>query len=557
MPEKNNTEIMFRTVMNPAVFVRFVALVTLGSGLVNLYSVIGPGLEYRMRILLVIFPLEFLHFSRFLTLLIGFSLAFSSINIYRRKKRALLLVSILSFLSIIFHLTKALDYEEAIFSLVLLMMLFLTRKYFTVKSSFPDVRLEMTRLGFAVIIAFAYGVAGFWFLDLREFGVNFTIGDSIRKTMLFLSFHGDTCIHPHTHHARWFLDSLYLTSITAISYSLITLFRPVIYKYRTHPREGIQARNIVEKYGRSALDFFKYWPDKSYFFSSSQTCFIAFGMGGNYALALGDPVGPAEEIEDTIRGFKEFCSDNGWGLGFHQTLPDFLPVYQNLGFRKLKIGDEAIVDLTQFTLEGSDNKDFRNKIRKLEKTGIHIARYEPPLPESVLHEAQEDSEEWLQIPGRRERSFTLGQFEFHYIRSRPLFSAVDEGGKMLAFVNIIPSYHEGETTVDLMRHRIEIPNGIMDYLFLKNFQYCKEQGYRRFNLGLAPLSGFQETEDATLEERGIHYFVHRLNFLFSFTGLKQYKAKFATFWEPRYSIYQNPLDLPRLALALTRVSEIT
>jgi phosphatidylglycerol lysyltransferase len=345
-------------------------------------------------------------------------------------------------------------------------------------------------------------------------------------------------------------------TITAIGYSIFALFRPAIYKFSTLLQERALAKEIVAKHGRDSQDFFKLWHDKSYFFSLSKNCFLAYRVGANFAVALADPVGPEEEIEETIRGFTGFCKENDWGLGFHQVLPDFLPLYTQLGFRKLKIGDDAIVDLTHFTLEGSAGKEFRHTVNKMEKSDVRIMQYEPPIPEDVLLQVKEVSDEWLQIPGRRERGFTLGMFEPNYIKSTPVFSAVDKDGKMLAFVNIIPSYRQEEATIDLMRRRTEAPNGIMDYLFVKLFLYNKEKGYKRFSLGMAPMSGFQENEEASMEEKAIHYFFQHLNFLFSFTGLRQYKAKFATFWEPRYTVYQNPLDLPRLAIAMGRVSEL-
>jgi phosphatidylglycerol lysyltransferase len=267
-------------------------------------------------------------------------------------------------------------------------------------------------------------------------------------------------------------------------------------------------------------------------------------------------VGAEEEIETIIGEFKTFCFENGWSLGFHQTLPDFLPVYKKLGFRRLKIGDDAVVDLVRFDLEGREKKDLRHKVNQLEKDGYRYVRYDPPLLDSVLRQAEEVSREWLKIPGRRERGFSLGMFELEYIRFTPLLAAVDKNGIIQAFVNIIPSYC-GEATIDLMRHSLSAPKGIMEYLFVKNILYFKEQGFKRFNMGMAPMSGFQDREEATMEERAIHYFFQRLNFMFSYTGLKQFKAKFATIWEPRYAIYQNTLDLPRHALALTRVSEIS
>ena len=540
-----------------SIWVWMVALVTLGSGLLNLYSVMGgPDRQDRRALLREVFPLEFVHLSRSLTVLIGFALIVSSINIYKRKRRAHRLVSLLSCASVVFHLTKGLDYEEALFSLGLLVVLVLTRKSFTVRSSIPDIRSGVIRFGVAALVALGYGVIGFWFLDRREFGVDFTLTDSIRRALLFFSLRGDPQIVPHTRYAHWFVDSLYLMATTAIGYAGFALFRPVIYQFRTLPHEREVASQIVSTYGRSSLDYFKLWPDKSYFFSPSHRSFLAYRVAGSFAVALADPVGPEEEIEEIIRLFQEFCQENDWGLAFYQTLPDFLPIYKRLGFKKLKIGDDAIVDLTQFSLEGKTMKKFRHTINQLEKSGIHTIHYEPPIPEEVLWQAKEVSDEWLQIPGRRERGFTLGMFEPNYIRSTPLFTAADGDGKILAFVNIIPSYRKGEATVDLMRHRLEVPNGIMDYLFVRLFLFDKERGFERFSLGMAPMAGFREKEEASAEERAIHYFFQRLNFLFSYAGLRQYKAKFASFWEPRYAVYRNTLDLPKLAMALSTISEL-
>jgi phosphatidylglycerol lysyltransferase len=454
------------------------------------------------------------------------------------------------------QLIKGLDYEEATLSFMLVVVLFLSRKTFTVKSSLPDWRWGLSRFSLAVVAAFSYGVGGFWLLQQREFGVNFHWNDAVRLTIEFLMLQPDPQIVPHTPYARWFLDSLNSITVTTIGYSLFALFRPVIYRFRTAPHERGRSIEIVRQHGRSSLDFFKSWPDKSLFFSKSQNSFIAYRVGANFAVVLGDPVGPETEVEQTIREFKEYCRDNDWRVAFHQTLPDFLPIYKKLDLRKLKIGDDAIVDLTTFSLMGNKKKEMRQAVYRLEKTGVHVVQHEPPIPDEEIARLREVSDEWFQIAGRRERRFTLGLFEPSYIRSTPVLTAADKDGKLLAFINTIPSYLPGETTADLMRRRTQAPNGIMDYLFVKLFFHAQELGYTRFNMGMAPMSGFQEREEASPEERAIHYFFQHLNFLFSYTGLRAYKAKVADFWEPRYTIYRNALDLPRLALAIREVSEL-
>jgi phosphatidylglycerol lysyltransferase len=534
-----------------------VTLMTLGSGTVNLLSVMGRSAPpERGALLREVFPLEFLHLSRSLTLLIGFALIISSINIHKRKSRAFQIVLFLSCLSVTFHLTKGLDYKAAFFSALLVVLLLLTRRIFTVRSSHPDLRSGLLQFAIAGLVALSYGVAGFWLLDQREFGINFTLGDSIRRTLLLFSLVGDPQIVPHTRYAHWFVNSLYLMTAAFFVYAVYALFRPVIYQWRTVPQERALAGELVSRYGRGSLEYFKLWPDKSYFFSPSKRCFLAYRVGGSFAIVLGDPVGAEEEIQETIRGFMELCGENDWGLGFYQTLPDFLPLYKALGFRKLKIGDDAIVDLTKFTLEGKAMRKFRYTLTQMEKIGVHILKFEPPIAEDILLQVKEVSDEWLQIPGRRERGFTLGRFEPDYIRSTPLFAVADSEERILAFVNRIPSYRRGEATIDLMRHRTKVPNGIMDYLFVKLFLDEQNRKFERFSLGMAPMAGFQEKEEASREERAVHYFFQHLNFIFSYSGLREYKAKFASFWEPRYAIYRSHLDLPRLAMALGKVSEL-
>lgn len=316
------------------------------------------------------------------------------------------------------------------------------------------------------------------------------------------------------------------------------------------------AAGIIARHGHSSLDYFKLWPDKSYYFSASRECFLAYRLSGNCVVVLADPVGPPEEIEPTIRGFMKRCAQENWSLAFHQTTPDFLPVYHHLGFHQLKLGDEAIVDLARFNLDGKCMKKFRHTINQLEKSGVQFVRYDAPLSAEVLAQAREVSDQWLQLPGRRERGFTLGLFDENYLRSTPFLAAVAADGRMLAFVNLIPSFCPCEATVDLMRYRTDAPNAIMDYLIVKLLLDCKAQGFSRFTLGMAPMAGFQQHETASAGERVLHYFCQRTNFLFSFTGLRQHKAKYADRWEPRYLIYRHAFQLPSLARALSRITEL-
>jgi phosphatidylglycerol lysyltransferase len=533
-----------------------IALITAASGLVNIYSVLGDIPPDHARILAKFLPIEFQVLSRYLTLLIGFALVVSSVSILRRKRMAFWLVLTLCVLSVISHLTKGIAYEGAAVSLVLLAVLLLNRKRFVVGSGIPDLRLAVIRAAAGVLIVFCYGITGFWLLDEKEFGINFDLTDSFKRTASIISLTDGLRLTPHTAYARWFIESAYLMTIAAITYAGLAFFRPVIYRFRWLPRERLLAARVTEGYGRSSLDFFKLWPDKSYYFNETSNCFIAFSVANNLAIALADPAGPEDEVEETVRSFMSLCRSNDWGVAFYQVPPDCLPIYKRLGLKRLKIGDEARVYLKGFNLEGRHRKKLRSNVRRFEERGYRIVECEPPLNDEVVRKSKEVSDDWLSLPGRRERRFTLGSFNKAYLRATPLYALVDGEGTFIAFVNRIKSYRPAEATIDLMRHRADAPNGAMDYLFTKLFLDCKAKGYEWFSLGMAPLAGFREGERPGAQERAIHYVISHLNSLFNYSGLRRFKAKYADEWEPRYLIYQHAIALPQVAIALMKASEM-
>ena len=148
-----------------------------------------------------------------------------------------------------------------------------------------------------------------------------------------------------------------------IGYGLISLFRPILYRFRTVPRERARAKEMLEQYGRTSLDYFKIWPDKSYFFNSTNDCFIAYSVRLNVAITLGDPIGPAESLPGSIREFKQFCEENGWAVAWHQTL------------------------------EGKEMKRFRQRVGQLEKQGVHLRPYDAPLPDELIKRLRQVSDE--------------------------------------------------------------------------------------------------------------------------------------------------------------------
>jgi phosphatidylglycerol lysyltransferase len=492
--------------------------------------------------------------TRTFAILICFALILSAYHLSARKERALHMALALLGISAVLHAATA-DWTVVAISLSAAGILTLARNAFTVGSARPDLRLALKRTAVAVLLAGLYGTAGFWLLEPHDFGQNFHWWEAALRTLRVMLTMRDSGLLPRTPQAQWFLDSLYLMSAATFLYAGLTLFRPVAYCLHSDSAERDLAARIAAAHGRSGQDYFKIWPDKSLFFSPGGHSFLAYRVAGNYALVLGDPVGPDDEAEATIRQFLHFCRRRGWRVGFHQVPAARLELYRKLGFRHVRIGEDALVDLASFTLKGSAAKEFRNTVARLDRLGYRVERVEGPVDDALFAQLKRVSDEWLATAGHRERRFTLGRFDTEYIRSTSLYVALDEQCNVAAFLNLIPSYRPGLATVDLMRGRAGAPNGVMDYLFAKAFLDLKEQGFSLFSLGMAPGALSGKTEAATSRDQVVSFAMRRLPRVFRADSLRRFKGKYAQQWEPRYAVYGGRFDLPRLALALRRISE--
>ena len=550
-PRRRPAEILRRAAASLA------SLLTFGSGLQNLASLLGgPMITEQPAWLHDLFPIDFNSAPRTLTLVLGFALVLVSLHLATRRRRAFQMALVLAGASTLLHFTRDWNSPEAICSAILAGLLLFCRREFTVRSSRPVLREALRRAGLVSAVVLLYGVAGFWLLEPHEFGHNFQWREAALRTGRVVFFLGDEALQPRTPYAGWFLDSLQWISGAAFVYMMLALLRPVAYRFQHDHAGRVEAIGIAARYGRSGQDFFKLLPDKTYFFSGTRRSFIAYRVGASYALALGDPVGPEEELEEIVRSFVAFCQAKGWGAGFHQVHADRLPIYQRLGFRRIKVGDDAVVDLAQFSLEGSAMKEFRNTVNRLDRAGFRVERLEAPLSRYVVADLKRISDAWLELPGHRERRFTLGRFDEEYVTATTAYIAFDGDGRMTAFLNLVPSFQPGLATVDLMRRLPDSPNGVMDYLFAKTFLDLKNKGYVRFSLGMAPVAGLREGERPNLEERLVAVMMKRLPGLFRADSLRRFKSKYAHEWEPRYDVYRHTAELPRLGLALRRVSEI-
>lgn len=226
-----------------------------------------------------------------------------------------------------------------------------------------------------------------------------------------------------------------------------------------------------------------------------------------------------------IRRLIEMADAHGGRAASYKTRPQTLPLYFDAGPRAYKLGEEAYVSPPDFSLKDSHRADLRHGMAHGECEGLSLEIIPTADAPTVPGELWVISDGWLRNQNAREKGFLLGAFDDRYIHSQPV-AVVRREGVIVAFATLIcPDMLHTEASVDLMRYRSDVPSGTVDFLFGEVILHFQAQGYQRFGLGMAPMSGMVEYQLTPRWHRfGRMVFRHGACFC-NFKGLRSFKDK--------------------------------
>jgi phosphatidylglycerol lysyltransferase len=290
-------------------------------------------------------------------------------------------------------------------------------------------------------------------------------------------------------------------------------------------------------------------------FRAGDCGFCLYRTIGPYLVVFADPsVASPETRDEFLNALFAFAAELDRRPLFYQISLEWIPPLHDRGYAFFKLGEEAHVPLRQVSQDGPQGKLYRQILRRGERDGLRFRVLAPFEIDGAMAELRAISDEWLASKAQRERQFSIGFFDEAYLRRFPC--AVVEWGRerpqILAFANLLRGPRRQELSIDLMRYRSEGPHA-MDFLFASLFLYGKEQGYERFNLGMAPLASVGRFQGAHARERLANLLFRHGENWYNFQGLRFYKAKFDPVWVPRYMAYQNAWEWPA---AITNVSAL-
>ncbi len=307
-------------------------------GGIGIASALTPEMADRVRLVRGVLPPGSVGAARVGALAFGIALVWLSRSLARRRHRAWQLAVATVLASAAAHLAKGLDFEEAAISLLLLIALVRYRSRFDIPGDRAALRpLVLVVLVLAAVAAVVLGV------EVHGGELSDRLSDVFTALGLVLGFS-----------------------------ALVLWLRPVTEVVGQTVAERRVARALVEAYGSDSLSFFKLRRDKSWFFSPSGRSFLGYRVVAGAALVSGDPVGPAEEIEELLREFRRVTRANGWRFAVLGASEEMLDTYRGLGMRAIPIGEEAVIDAQTFSLEGRPIRKVRQSVSRLTKAGYSL-----------------------------------------------------------------------------------------------------------------------------------------------------------------------------------------
>jgi phosphatidylglycerol lysyltransferase len=499
------------------------------AGTVLLVSGATPAIESRLSLLHRFIPLAVLEVSNLAASVIGLGLLVLARALFRRVRAAYTIsVSLLVF-GIAASLLKGLRYEEAIVLALVLAVLALGQRAFYRPTAILDERFSP---------AWVASIAGVIILSIW-IGV-LVYRDVPYSDQLWWTF------ALHANAPRMLRASLAVV-VLATAYLMMNLLRPARPEPAVASAEDLGRARAIINNSDNCLANAALTGDKRLLFNDPADAFLMYQVSGRSWIALGDPVGSRGGAEDLVWRFRELSDRHAGQAVFYQTSAERLSLYADLGLAPLKVGEEARVWLTDFSLDGPARAALRHSHRHAQRDGLSFEIIPAGDGDELMPALQRISDAWLASKATGEKRFSVGYFSPQYLRRFPL-AVVREAGAPVAFANLWTTDTRAELAVDLMRFGSAAPQGTMDFLFIELMCWGRDQGYRWLNLGMAPLSGLDRHPLAPAWHRvGNFVFRHGEHF-YNFEGLRRYKAKFDPHWEAKYLIARGGIALPRVLM---------
>ncbi|MFD0064579.1 phosphatidylglycerol lysyltransferase domain-containing protein [Streptomyces sp. NPDC056690] len=322
------------------------------------------------------------------------------------------------------------------------------------------------------------------------------------------------------------------------------------------PDDEARLRALLDKEGdRDSLGYFALRREKSVVWSPTGKAAVAYRVVGGVSLASGDPIGDPEAWPGAIAPWLMEAREHGWSPAVMGASEEAGTIYARHGLDALELGDEAIVEIPEFTLEGRAMRTVRQAYNRVKRAGyeVRIRRHEDIPAEEMTYLLQR-ADDWRDGATERGFSMALGRLGDPADGRCVMLECSDGKGELKAVLSFVPWGPEG-LSLDLMRRDRDSENGLMEFMVIELLQRAAEIGITQVSLNFAMFRSVFERGSRLGAGPVLRLWRSLLSFFsrwWQIESLYRANAKYRPIWEPRFLLFEKSADLPRIGLASAR-----
>ncbi len=533
------------------------------AGLVDLLVAVSPPLRADLHLVTRYLPLGVSEAAGALVALAGIGLMMLARGILRGQHRPWQVAILLLSGSAVLHLVRSADVISIVLSLGVVTLLLVERRWFRAATDTRSARSAATTVVLGAVVAVAFAtlaaeIAG----GVRRQALPGAPWVALAAAERLVGLH--TIAMPDT------VNDFMGPSMLAVGCALVVacLFlatRPVVdrglsatWAASTRRAAEHRARDIVRRHGTESLDYFALRDDKRWFFHRDGL--VAYAVYGGMCLVSPDPIAPVEERTHIWQAFRHFADRHGWGVAIIAASEEWLPIYRKSGMHHVYIGDEALVDVPSFSLQGGKMKGLRQACTRLSRYGYRVEFLDPATVGPHLATSIVDLME-RKRRGETERGFSMCLGRVFDRRDTGLLQTVVFGpdGEPVAMCQFVPAPGIGGYSLDLMRRDPgEHPNGLIDFALCTTIEHLRDRGERGLSLNFAAMRSTLEGEGGDgMAQRVERWALRRMSEVLPIESLWRFNNKYSPAWIPRYVVYDAPERIAPAVAAIFRAESLT
>lgn len=525
-------------------------------GLLSILSIFAPAARRRLEPAAWFgLPVEATLVGTVVLATAGVGLMLLATGLRRRKRRAWQLAAALCVVIVVSHALGRHPIAPLVVAVVLLLGLLWTRREF---DALPDpvgrlvalrVVVQLVVAGFVIVSAMLLFVRSNFLIDRPS------VGEKLLHALLSLiGVEG-----PVEFRFGWYDD---LTSAVGLTFGIgavvlggYFLLRSAEPRPELTPDEVTGIRGLLERHGKAdSLGYFALRRDKSVVFSESGKSAVAYRVVAGVALASGDPLGDVEAWPGAIEEFVAVCRRHGWVpavLGCSETGARVWS--REAGLDALELGDEAVVDVATFSLQGRAMRTVRQAVSRIKRAGYETTvRRLRDVPAEELSELVACVERWRGGPDERGFSMALSRVADAEADPEAVVVVAVAEGSPRGLLQFVPWGTEGLSLDLMIRDPAVTENGLNELLITDLLGACRGLGVDRVSLNFAVFRSALERGEKIGAGPVARLWARLLRIAsrwWQIETLYRFNARFGPTWVPRFLVFDAVRDLPRIAVA--------